>query len=109
MSPKSWHTLLTYIGVPHEEIAGQNTEVRIMSIHECPRCGTHKLEYLTSYSFCWECGYSAQAAESCVPLFMRVGNWISKKADEGREISRRLEEQKRIHDERVQRVSPFGF
>ena len=29
-----------------------------MAIFYCPRCGEHKLEYMKSYSFCWECGYS---------------------------------------------------
>ena len=29
-----------------------------MKIIECPRCGEHKLELMSSYSFCWECGYS---------------------------------------------------
>lgn len=29
-----------------------------MTVHQCPRCGEHKLEFMKSYSFCWECGYS---------------------------------------------------
>lgn len=80
-----------------------------MSIHECPRCGTNKLEYLSSYSFCWECGYSAEPVETRIALFKKVGNWIGKQIDESREISKRIEEQKRIHEERVQRISTFGF
>jgi len=35
----------------------KDTEVA-MNIQNCPRCGERKLEHMSSYCFCWECGYA---------------------------------------------------
>lgn len=31
-----------------------------MSLYACPRCGDQKIEFMNSYCFCWECGYSPE-------------------------------------------------
>lgn len=37
-----------------------------MNILNCPRCGEHKLEFMKSYCFCWECGYSPECGHGPV-------------------------------------------
>lgn len=80
-----------------------------MSIQECPRCGEHKLELMKSYSFCWECGYSASTEKRPTSALKRFGQWIGRQMDEGRRISQLVDEQKRIHEERVERIRALGF
>ncbi len=80
-----------------------------MSIHKCPRCGENKLEFMRSYSFCWECGYSASTEESPTSSLKRFGQWLERQMEEGRRISKLVDEQKRIREERYSHIRPLGL
>lgn len=49
-----------------------------MNILTCPRCGEHKLEFMKSYCFCWECGYSPENGQSSVPQSAMIHKFFQK-------------------------------
>jgi ribosomal protein L37E len=67
-----------------------------MFIHECPRCGERKLEYMRTHAFCWECGYSSviEVRDAELSALKRFFAWIDRQMTEGRMIAERVEKQK---------------
>jgi hypothetical protein len=52
-----------------------------MNILACPRCGEHKLEFMDSYCFCWECGFSPDSEPDPAPALGSVHSLVVKAPD----------------------------